>query len=208
VRPRASLAPTVTLLTTPDSPTVERSGTFTFSVNEESTTQVRIDGGEWQDAESPFTTPELEFGWHSFELRAVDDAENVSASAVFGWTIWEGRPTGPPPTAPTPVPHLALPLRLVGSSFAEVEQDTNEDIAVCVEAIVRTRPGDRDELPAFGVSDVAFGQVDAGGRPVDSELLVSQIEVWEPRVRALVSQEPDRFDKTIRRVRVGAVAEE
>jgi phage baseplate assembly protein W len=106
------------------------------------------------------------------------------------------------------VPHLALPLRLDGSSFAEVEQDTTDDIAACVEAIVLTRPGDRDEIPDFGTTDAAFGQVDAEGRPVDAELLVDQIEEWEPRVRVLVDQAPERFDETARRVSVGAVTEE
>ncbi len=106
------------------------------------------------------------------------------------------------------VPHFDLPFRLKGGSFAEVEQDSADDIAVCVEAIVRTRPGDRDEAPTFGTTDVAFNQVDAQGRPVDTELLVSQIEEWEPRVRALADQEPDRFDDTVRSVRVGTVSEE
>ena len=77
--------------------------------------------------------------------------------------------------------------------MAVVEQDSNEDVANCVEAIVRTRPGDRDELPAFGIADPLFQQV-----PIDTDLLVDQVEEWEPRARARACAEPELFEPSTR----------
>jgi phage baseplate assembly protein W len=101
------------------------------------------------------------------------------------------------------VPHFALPFRYEGRSVAVVEQDTVDDVAVCVESVLRTRPGDRDELPAFGAADPTFTQT-----PLDTEALVAQIEAWEPRARVLVEEDPDRFDATVRRVRVDVTLED
>lgn len=94
-------------------------------------------------------------------------------------------------------PHFALPFRLEGGSFAVNEQDSAEDVAACVEAVIRTRPGERDELPAFGVTDPAFQQA-----PIDTDLLVEQVNEWEPRAKALAEETPDLFDATVRRVRL------
>lgn len=100
-------------------------------------------------------------------------------------------------------PHFALPFRFVNGHAAEVEQDTVEDIAACVEAVLRTRPGERDELPEFGTPDLTFTQ-----RPVDTDALLDAVEEWEPRARLLVEERPDLFDETVARVRVAVDTEE
>lgn len=91
------------------------------------------------------------------------------------------------------VPQFDLPFRLdENGQAAVVEQDSIDDIANCVEAILRTRIGDRSSHPRFGTPDVAFTEL-----PLPLDALVSQIRQWEPRVDLLLEQAPDRFDETL-----------
>lgn len=74
------------------------------------------------------------------------------------------------------IPHLALPLRLDGGSFAVVEQDTLADIIQCARVVLTTPEGFREELPEFGLRDPVFG---LGG--VDHGLVDAALAEWEPR---------------------------
>lgn len=89
------------------------------------------------------------------------------------------------------IPHLSTPFRFVGAEAhaAEVEQDSIEDIAGCVEAIIRTRPGVRIETPDLGVSDPTFMTRSSPARtdPASIDALMSEIEVWEPRASIAVT---------------------
>jgi phage baseplate assembly protein W len=100
--------------------------------------------------------------------------------------------------ASTPA-HLNLPFRFDERTghAAEVDQDSLDDIAVCVEAVLRTHPGQREEHPAFGSPDLIFREV-----PVESEDVIDALETWEPRARILVERDPDRFDTTLERLRI------
>lgn len=78
------------------------------------------------------------------------------------------------------IPQLSIPFRLDGGTTpAVVEQDTPEEIAGCVLAIVLTPQGSRIELPDFGVPDSTFQQ--GGADPTPVEAAVNQ---WEPRAAA------------------------
>jgi phage baseplate assembly protein W len=79
-------------------------------------------------------------------------------------------------------PHLALPFRLAGTSFAVTEQDSPEEIGDCVESILRTPEGSRIDVPAFGRPDDTFTQLGSAGP--SAEPYVSAVEEWEPRSTA------------------------
>ena len=81
-------------------------------------------------------------------------------------------------------PHFKFPFRIIGNSATTIEQDSDEDILGCVEAILRTEVGSRDELPEFGVDDLAF----RAGESVEAEVVGSVTE-WEPRVAASATAE-------------------
>lgn len=75
-------------------------------------------------------------------------------------------------------PHFAHPFR-IGQSVAVVDQDTDEEILGCVWAICSTEIESRDEVPEFGVEDLAFraeGEV--------TQEVVEAVREWEPRVEA------------------------
>jgi len=101
------------------------------------------------------------------------------------------------------IPHFALPFRYEGGRPAVVEQDSIDDIAACVEAILRTRPGQRDEHPEFGTPDLVFRQL-----PTDLDAFVDAVEVWEPRARALVEEDASRFHEAVSRVRLTLTTED
>lgn len=92
----------------------------------------------------------------------------------------------------TDTPHFAFPLRYANGHAQVNEQDSMDDIEACVTAICLTSPGDRVELPDFGIVDPAFGQ-----EPILTAPLISQIEAYEPRVSILVNAAPDQFDAAV-----------
>lgn len=90
------------------------------------------------------------------------------------------------------IPHFAHPLRIVGGSAQTIEQDSDEDLLLCVSTLLRTEIGSRDELPEYGIEDLAF-MPDVTGDITDA------IREWEPRVEANTDQE---IDDLINRVEV------
>jgi phage baseplate assembly protein W len=82
---------------------------------------------------------------------------------------------------PVTTPHFAWPFTWQAhpdgtTRAAVVEQDSVDDLKACVARIVSTRVGARDELPEFGITDLAFQLGDIQQAP-----LRTQIERWEPR---------------------------
>jgi hypothetical protein len=53
-------------------------------------------------------------------------------------------------------PHFNFPFRISPTGVDAVEQDTVEDVANCVIAIMATVIGSRDLAPTFGVPDLVF----------------------------------------------------
>lgn len=90
------------------------------------------------------------------------------------------------------VPHFDMPFRFSGSHAAVVDQDTLDDVSNCVEAILRTFEGQRQELPDFGIVDPVFNR-----QPIPLEPIIAAILDQEPRASILIEQAPDRFDSLI-----------
>lgn len=95
------------------------------------------------------------------------------------------------------LPHFSLPFRFVNGAAAVVEQDTAEEVATCVEAIIRCPIGFRDELPEFGAVSPVFRQA-----PVPVEELRQAVAEWEPRANADITEYGDAVDEAIRTVRI------
>lgn len=74
-------------------------------------------------------------------------------------------------------PHFAVPFRLDPGSVRVVDQDSDEDLLGCVWAVCSTEIGSRDELPEYGVEDLAFRR----GEDIAVEI-VDAVREWEPRV--------------------------
>lgn len=71
---------------------------------------------------------------------------------------------------------LAIPMRVQDGRLAVVEQDSDEDVAQCLEAIGRTRRGDRFDQPDMGVDPRTFHE-----RPVDVTQMIETLRRHEPR---------------------------
>lgn len=87
-------------------------------------------------------------------------------------------------------PHFALPFRFERGHAVENEQDSRDDVAACVEAILRYRKGQRLSAPDFGIVDPTFGQA-----PINGAGLIAALEDQEPRARAAIYEVEDELDE-------------
>jgi phage baseplate assembly protein W len=99
-------------------------------------------------------------------------------------------------------PHFDIPFRFSGSMAANkaaptVEQGSFEDIANCVEVIVRTPIGFRNDAPSFG-----FPSIELLEQPILTEDVVELVQSQEPRAVVLMSEVPDALDILIDRITV------
>lgn len=92
------------------------------------------------------------------------------------------------------VPHFRMPFGFKDGKFAEVEQDSIEDVAGCVEVALRTPRGWRDDNPEFGTPDPTFTS------PPDIERLRIAVSESEPRAEVTVEDDMDAFDLGLTRV--------
>jgi len=95
-------------------------------------------------------------------------------------------------------PHFDLPFRLGKAGANVVEQDSIEDVANCVVAILATHPGWRDEVPTFGTMDFAMRRM-----PLGAEDIASYIGAQEPRAVLIVEERPDQVDSLVDHVNIG-----
>lgn len=106
-------------------------------------------------------------------------------------------------SAPPPAPqHFTLPFAWTTAPGKTIvaatnPQDSNPDIAACVEALVRTRQGDRDALPTFGRPAILF-DVD---EDTMTTALQQAIDEHEPRVQSLIELDIDDADEALWRIR-------
>lgn len=100
-------------------------------------------------------------------------------------------------------PHFNFPFQLNGGHFAEVEQDSMEDLVACVYVALLTQQGWRDELPTFGVNDPTFQL-----QPVNISTIVDEITAHEPRAAILAEQSPDTLNVMIANVILQLSAQE
>lgn len=95
-------------------------------------------------------------------------------------------------------PQFALPFRLGDDDQPlEVEQDSAEEVASCVETLMRTPIGFLEEEPDYGIIDPTFEE-----GAVDIVELQSAISQWEERADALIDEQPDFLDQLARRVTI------
>jgi hypothetical protein len=72
----------------PADTTSATSATLTFSdASAEVTYRCDLDSAGWRPCNSPITYSSLAPGLHVFQVRAVDDAGNLSAAATYPWTV-------------------------------------------------------------------------------------------------------------------------
>jgi phage baseplate assembly protein W len=96
------------------------------------------------------------------------------------------------------LPHIRFPIALDGiGRFQVVEQDSLEDIEQCVTAILRTPLGFSDAVPDLGLTYQPFYE---GGADVTE--IQEQLAAHEPRVDALVDEDPDRLNDALAVVNV------
>jgi phage baseplate assembly protein W len=95
------------------------------------------------------------------------------------------------------VPHFSLPFRFAGSSSqaAVSEQDSLDEIADCVYAILVCPVGFRVESPLFGLPDPTFSMPGP-----DLDEIRAAVETWEPRAAAVLDGRPDAVDELLAHV--------
>lgn len=87
------------------------------------------------------------------------------------------------------VPHFDLPFAYSAGKPNVVEQDSLDDVANCVEAVVRTTQGQRLEISDFGIPAQTFATT-----PLDQATIVAQILQYEPRASVVLDQALDAYD--------------
>ncbi len=92
------VAPTVSLNATPPANSSSASATFAFTGADVGTGIARfetsLDGGAFNPSPSPFVVASLADGAHTFAVRSVDNAGNVTpAPATYNWTVDTIAPT-------------------------------------------------------------------------------------------------------------------
>jgi phage baseplate assembly protein W len=97
----------------------------------------------------------------------------------------------------TDVPHFSLPFRFASPYAAVSEQDSLDEIADCVYAILVCPVGFRVESPLFGLPDQTFAMP-----APDLDEIRAAIEEWEPRASALLDEQPDALDELVAHVEV------
>lgn len=95
------------------------------------------------------------------------------------------------------IPRLALPLTVSAGGYSSVQQDTTDELAVCVRTILSFELGSRVERPEFGIADPTFQQ-----RPLDLFDVEQAIDMYEPRAAVSVTEVPDPTDPLATTVRV------
>lgn len=94
------------------------------------------------------------------------------------------------------VPHLALPLRVVGESYVAIQQDTVEELTTTVAVICAFPLGSRPERPEFGVPQPALAD-----EPLSLTDIRRAVAAYEPRAAVRVIELPG-VDELASRVQV------
>ena len=86
--PPDTTPPNTTIDTSPTNPSSSADATFTFSADEPSTFECRLDGGVWATCTSPKNYIGLADDSHTFEVKATDAANNTDPTpASWTWLI-------------------------------------------------------------------------------------------------------------------------
>jgi hypothetical protein len=160
-------APTVALGSTPPSLTNNPAAPFTFSgsddVSSNVTFECRVDAASFAPCTSPFTPSGLADGNRTFNVRARDQAGNVSAPASYTWTIDTSPPdttiTGGPANSSTSGPTVSFTFSSEAGATFQCRMDSGS-FSACTSPFTAT--GLTDGSHTFHVRALdAAGNVDA-----------------------------------------------
>ncbi|HEV7714533.1 MAG TPA: hypothetical protein VGO53_02990, partial [Steroidobacteraceae bacterium] len=158
--PADTTAPVTAVATTSPAQTALTTITFTFSANEASTFESRIDGAAFAAATSPQVVNNLGEGSHTFEVRARDSAGNIDATpASFTWVI----DTTPPDTTITAAPSATAVV--TAATFTVTSTETGGTFEASVDGgpfAVVSMPHTAGGL-ADGLHSIQFRARDAAG---------------------------------------------
>ncbi len=85
------------------------------------------------------------------------------------------------------IPKLRVPIEMGTHGFRTVEQDSDDEVAACVYAVVATPLMSRVEEPMFGVEDPTFETL-----PLNVTEWIDQIARFEPRAEVATVQDIER----------------
>jgi MYXO-CTERM domain-containing protein len=109
-----TVAPNTSIVSSPDDPSADPTGDFTFGATETGVTyECMLDTGSWVSCTTNYTTPPLTDGEHTLSVRATDAAGNRDATpATYTWDV----------AAP-------LPITTIASYPTNPSNDTTGDFA-------------------------------------------------------------------------------
>jgi hypothetical protein len=91
-------------------------------------------------------------------------------------------------------PQLGYPFEFHSDGHIhEVEQRSLDEIAACVEVILRYPIGHRETLPEFGIPELTFRE----SMEEVSTVLATHIARWEPDARIFIEARPDRWTQMV-----------
>src|SRR5688572_8452795 len=131
--PADTTAPQTTITAAPPALTNSAGANLTFSANETSTFESRLDGAAFATATSPQALASLADGSHTFEVRARDAAGNLDATpATHTWVV----DTVPPDTQFTTTPALLATTQ--PHPFGATSTEPNSTLEMSVDNAVYT----------------------------------------------------------------------
>lgn len=99
------------------------------------------------------------------------------------------------------VPHFAYPFRRDSHGLpVVVEEDSDDEILDCVEVLLRTERGSREEIPEYGIPDQVFIM---GG--ADKTAIQATIRRWEPRASVFLERDDPTIPAMIDTVRINVL---
>lgn len=159
-------APTTTIVTNPTNPTSDTTGDFTFVSNDGAATfECRVDAGVFAACTTPFATPALLDGSHTFQVRAKDAVGNVDATpASFTWTVDTTLPdttiaTKPSASSNDTTGDFTFTSNEAGATF-ECKLDAAATFVACATPYVTTALAEGSHTLTVRAKDAA-GNVDA-----------------------------------------------
>jgi CSLREA domain-containing protein len=134
--------PTVTFTLTPPNPSSGRTAVFAFAATDDLTPSVllevecRLDSTDelaWVECASPHSVSDLTTGTHTFEVRAIDEGDNISPVASYTWTV----------SSPTNCTDANVILTANADSYVD-ESLTQENFGAADELVVRSSAPGQD----------------------------------------------------------------
>ena len=97
-----TVAPDAPVLTAnPDAVSNDATPTFAFNLEANASAECKLDDGAWVACTSPVDYTGVIDGDHTFSVRQIDEAGNVSSATDYSWTLDTAAPDAPTITAPS-----------------------------------------------------------------------------------------------------------